>query len=204
MTTRKAEQLREEEKASGIEVTQTEFDMLLEEILEKENAAKAEIESGDTKKRKAEQDKASADSIRRLAMKRMSQSNTSEGDMGETSSKMKKTRRGPHEMFEFPEKNCERDHQMKQEINLRREEQETMTKMMKQQQKQLHNLQAMFLNQQTQQTKAMLAILEKVELYPNAAALLRCSALFRKININRSAVDISIFFTTEWVTNLHI
>ncbi|KAK2572268.1 hypothetical protein P5673_002487 [Acropora cervicornis] len=52
--------------------------MLLEEILEKENAAKAEIESGDTKKRKAEQDKASADSIRRLAMKRMSQSNTSE------------------------------------------------------------------------------------------------------------------------------
>ena len=66
------EQLREEEKASGIEVTPTELDMLLEEILEKENAAKAEIESGDTKKRKAEQDKASADSIRRLAMERMS------------------------------------------------------------------------------------------------------------------------------------
>ena len=68
-----------------------------------------------------------------------------------------------------------------------------MTKMMKQQQKQLQNLQAMFLNQQTQQTQAILAILEKVELYPNVAALLRSSALFRKININRSAVDISIF-----------
>lgn len=163
LTTRKAEQLREEEKASGIEVTPTELDMLLEEILEKENAAKAEIESGDTKKRKAEQDKASADSIRRLAMERMSQTKTREGDVGETSSKKKKTRRSSHEMFEFLEKKCERDHQMKQEeISLRREEQETMTAMMKQQQQQLQNLQAMFLNQQTQQTQAMLAILEKV------------------------------------------
>ena len=53
LTNRKAEQLREEEKASGIEVTPTELDMLLEEILEKENAAKAEIESGDTKKEKS-------------------------------------------------------------------------------------------------------------------------------------------------------
>ena len=51
-------------------------------------------------------------------------------------------------MFEFLEKKCERDHQMKQEeISLRREEQETMTEMMKQQRQ---NLQAMFLNQQTQ------------------------------------------------------
>ena len=69
LTTRKAEQLREEEKASGIEVTPTEIDLLLEEILEKEKAARAEIESGDTKKRKAEQDKAGADNIRRLERK---------------------------------------------------------------------------------------------------------------------------------------
>ena len=85
MTTQKAEQLREEQKASGIEVAPTELDMLLEEILEKENAAKGEIESGDSEKRKAEQDKASADTIRRLAMERMSQTNTREGDVGETS-----------------------------------------------------------------------------------------------------------------------
>ena len=83
--------------------------------------------------------------------------------MGETSSKKKKTRRGSHEMFEFLETKCERDHQMKQEeISLRSEKQETMTAMMKQQQQQLQNLQAMFLNQQTQQTQAMLAILDKV------------------------------------------
>ncbi|XP_074626668.1 uncharacterized protein LOC141884718 isoform X2 [Acropora palmata] len=80
----KAEQLRDEDRASGTEVTPTELDMLLEEILEKENTAKAEIESEDTKKRKAEQDKASADSIRRLAMERMSQTNTREGEVGET------------------------------------------------------------------------------------------------------------------------
>lgn len=37
--------------------------------MEKEKAARAEIESGDTKKRKAEQDKAGADNIRRLERK---------------------------------------------------------------------------------------------------------------------------------------
>lgn len=46
--------------------------------MEKEKAARAEIESGDTKKRKAEQDKAGADNIRRLAMERMSQTKTRE------------------------------------------------------------------------------------------------------------------------------
>ena len=163
LTTRKAEQLREEEKASGIEVTPTEIDLLLEEILEKEKAARAEIESGDTKKRKAEQDKASADNIRKLAMERMSQTKTRESDVGETSSKKKKTRRSSHEMLEFLENKSERDHQMKQEeLNLRRSEQEAMTAMMRQQQQQLQNLQAMFVSQQTQQTQAMLALLEKV------------------------------------------
>lgn len=159
LTTRKAEQLREEEKASGIEVTPTEIDLLLEEILEKEKAARAEIESGDTKKRKAEQDKASAD-IRRLAMERMSQTKTRESDVGETSSKKKKTRRSSHEMLEFLENKSERDHQMKQEeLNLRRSEQEAITAMMRQQQQQVQNLQAMFVSQQTQ---AMLVLLEKV------------------------------------------
>ena len=131
----------------------------MEEILEKEKAARAEIESGDTKKRKAEQDKAGADNIRRLAMERMSQTKTRESDVGETSSKKKKTRRSSHEMLEFLENKSERDHQMKQELNLRRSEQEAMTAMMRQQQQQLQNLQAMFVSQQTQ---AMLALLEKV------------------------------------------
>ena len=157
MTTRKAEQLREEEKASGIEVTPTEIDLLLEEILEKEKAA------GDTKKRKAEQDKASADNIRRLAMERISQTKTRESDVGETSSKKEKARRSSHEMLEFLENKSERDHQMKQEeLNFRRSEQEAMTAMMRQQQQQLQNLHAMFVSQQTQQTQAMLALLEKV------------------------------------------
>ena len=159
LTTRKAEQLREEEKASGIEVTPGEIDLLLEEILEKEKAARAEIESGDTKKRKAKQDKAGADNIRRLAMERMSQTKTRESDVGETSSKKKKTRRSSREMLEFLENKSERDHQMKQELNLRRSEQEAMTAMTRQQQQQLQNLQAMFVSQQTQ---VMLALLEKV------------------------------------------
>ena len=75
----------------------------------------------------------------------------------------KKTRCGSHEMFEFLEKKCQRDHQMKQEkINLKREEQEVMTAVMEQQQQPLQNFR-LFLNHQTQQPQAMLAILEKVD-----------------------------------------
>lgn len=63
-------------------------------------------------------------------------------------------------MLEFLKNKSERDHQMKQEeLNVRRSEQEAMTAMMRQQQQQLQNLQAMFVSQQTQ---AMLALLEKV------------------------------------------
>lgn len=90
----------------------------------------------------------------------MSQTKTRESDVGETSSKKKKTRRSSHEMLEFLKNKSERDHQMKQEeLNVRRSEQEAMTAMMRQQQQQLQNLQAMFVSQQTQ---AMLALLEKV------------------------------------------
>ena len=52
---------------------------------------------------------------------------------------------------------------MKQEeINLKREEQEVMTAVMKQQKQPLQNFR-LFLNHQTQQPQAMLAILEKVD-----------------------------------------
>ena len=48
----KSEEKASEEKASGIDVETTELDVLLEEILEREKAAKEKLESDEDKKRK--------------------------------------------------------------------------------------------------------------------------------------------------------
>jgi len=190
ITYKKAQQLKEEEKASGIDVTPTELDILLEEILEKQKAAKAEIASGDMLKKNAEKDRASAENIRKQAMERMSETRKREEDDDddeEIPAKKKKTRRSSHEMFGFLEQKVAMDHAIKQEeLECRKKEQEaiekrerekldqqekraqqqndTMVAMMEQQQQQqqqLQNLQAMFLSQQQQQTQAMMAMLEK-------------------------------------------
>ena len=63
LTSRKSTELKDVERASGIAVVETELDMLLEEILEKEK-------EGDDKTAK---DKLSAQEMRQKAMERMSQ-----------------------------------------------------------------------------------------------------------------------------------
>ena len=64
LITRKANQLKYEEGASGIQVIQTELDILLQEILEKERETKQqlELEAGD-KKKKEENAKISAEDV---------------------------------------------------------------------------------------------------------------------------------------------
>ena len=55
-----------EEKASGIDVEQTDLDSLLEEILEREKEAKKDLESKDRdKKSKVEKEKAKAEEVRK-------------------------------------------------------------------------------------------------------------------------------------------
>ena len=52
MTTKQAQNLRDQEKVSGIHVEISELDTLLEEILEREKDGKAKIESQDLDKNK--------------------------------------------------------------------------------------------------------------------------------------------------------
>ena len=57
-----------EEKASGIDVEQTELESLLEEILEREKEAKKDLELKDRdKKSKVEKEKATAEEVRNRA-----------------------------------------------------------------------------------------------------------------------------------------
>ena len=61
-----------EEKMLGIEVEQTEFDSLLEEILEQEKEAKKDLEWKDwDKKSEVEKEKMTAEEVRKRALERM-------------------------------------------------------------------------------------------------------------------------------------
>ena len=75
LITKHAQKLREEEKASGIEVETSELDILLEDIIERDKNAKAKIESQDLdKNKKGEKEKGIAEEVRKQAMERMADS----------------------------------------------------------------------------------------------------------------------------------
>ena len=107
LTSRKSTQLKDVERASGIAVVETELDVLLEEILEKEKEAKLAFED---KKKEADdkeaKDKLSAQEMRKKAMERMSQKK--KNNLEEDDSGPKKKRPGEaHKNFSnFSKKKC--------------------------------------------------------------------------------------------------
>ena len=115
LTSRKSTQLKDAERASGIAVVETELDVLLEEILEKEKEDELAFE--DNKKEaddKTAKDKLSAQEMSQKAMERMSQekNNFEEDDNGP---KKKKTRRSSQELFEFFEEKMSKTHAYEKE-----------------------------------------------------------------------------------------
>ena len=129
LTSRKSTQLKDVERASGIAVVETQLDVLLEEILEKEKQAKSAFED---KKKEADdktvKDKLSAQEMRQKAMERMSQkkNNLEEDDNGP---KKKKARRSSQELFEFFEEKMSKTHAYKKEkLQVKLKEQEAIDK----------------------------------------------------------------------------
>ena len=77
--------LNREGKASGIANDNSELDDLLEEILEKEKAAKAKVDTDDDHKKKSlENDRAAAENMRKRALERVGQTTKRKGKEGET------------------------------------------------------------------------------------------------------------------------
>ena len=63
--------LKMEEKSTGIEVETSELDVLPEEILEKDNAAKEKMESDGNEQKIVKNDKIAAEDMRKQALERM-------------------------------------------------------------------------------------------------------------------------------------
>lgn len=177
LSTKQAQKLREEEKASGIDVVQTELDILLEDILEREKEAKLKLESQDVeKKNKVEKEKGAAEEIRKQALQRMAKRNSEDA----VRQKPAKVRRSTADAIEYLKMRSEKEVELKrEELEVRKTElklasekhdqankdQQTilaamMTQLQQQQQQQQQAMQAM-MAQQENQNKILMALIEK-------------------------------------------
>ena len=177
LTTKQAQNLRDQEKASGIHVEISELDTLLEEMLEREKDGKAKIESQDLdKNKKAGKEKTTAEEARKQAMERMADTKKRENDESDSGNGRKKVRRSTSDTIDFLKEKSAKDHDLKEkDIELRKRELELaadkhtqaaqqqnsmMRAFMSQMQEQQQSLQAMLITQQQQQNKILMALME--------------------------------------------
>ncbi|XP_028412849.1 caldesmon-like [Dendronephthya gigantea] len=170
LTAKRAQKLNDEEKASGIDVEETELDNLLEEILEKETLGKEQIElDAENNKAKAEKEKRTAESIREDAMKRMTtkkrKSKSESDDVGDDeeendeipSRKKKRVRRSTSDAISYLQVKAEKEYSLRlEEINLRKKELETAAE--REKAKAEHQE-----NQSQQQQDAILAMMQQMQ-----------------------------------------
>lgn len=180
--------VREELNASGISPEQSELDVMLEEIVEREDLAEAEKENEDHfERRKAEADRMAADDVRRQAMETLSETQKRKAGEGEECMNKKRRRSGDDAVAylrqkaememeirkeEMEVKKAEVDleknrqqQQMEQQAKMFEQQANMMKVMMEQQQRQQQQIQAMqmvMLQQQQQQNQALMVLFEKL------------------------------------------
>ena len=157
--------MKDEKRASGIHVEQTELDVLLEEIIEREDLR--EEKESDAKK-KVEESKSVAVDIRKKALESMGETrkrrqamNSEEKQNGLTVKK--KTRRSGSDAVEFLKEKAEQEAELREkEIELKRNQQdlenkrhESFTILMRQQQQQ-------FQETMVQQNQLILTLISKL------------------------------------------
>lgn len=144
--------LKIEEKSTGIDVESSELDDLLEEILEREKAAKQKLESDDENKRKiAENDKTAAEDMRKQALEGMGQTAKRKKGGDDSEAPNKKSRRSTVDVVEYLKERAAKEIVLKeQELELRKKEQENMMEREKEKNQHQENLISTMLQQQQQ------------------------------------------------------
>ena len=177
--------LNREERASGTSDDNPELDNLLEEILEKEKAAKEKLDNDDEDKKKSlANEKAAAEDVRKRALERVGQTakrkGKEEGPEAEKS-KSRKSRKSTGEAVEYLKERASKEIQLReQELEMRKKEHNSMSQrerekneqqdkmlstMLKQHEQQQQTI-MMLLNQQQQQSQALLSLFQsKTQLF---------------------------------------
>ena len=173
--------LNREERASGTSDDNSELDNLLEEILEKEKAAKEKLDNDDES---LANEKAAAEDMRKHALERVGQTakrkSKEEGPEAEKS-KSRKSRKSTGEAVEYLKERASKEIQLReQELEMRKKEQDSISQrerekneqqdkmlstMLKQHEQQQQTI-MMLLNQQQQQSQALLSLFQsKTQLF---------------------------------------
>lgn len=184
------EKMRKEEQGSGIECEdETELEMALSEIIEKEQAADLERkENANTLSKKNVSDKNSAEESRLKAMERLGQTKKRNADASSDQVTPQKSRKSTTEAVQvLKEKFAHEKEIRKEEMEMKRKEQENkaaeqqmlmdqqrhsqqqyqdvlkiMTEQQQRQEQQMQNFQMLFLQQQQQQSQILMGLLERV------------------------------------------
>ena len=147
--------MKTEQRASGIEVEDTEVDKAMEETYEKWEASEGEqLKGKENTKKKAEVDKASAEEVRLRVTEKLSETKKRKNAEEGCAVKPKKTRRNGGETVEFLREKSQRDYQFRQEeLRIKQKEQENLQSIQQQQLEMMRMLQ--------QQNNAMMLLVSK-------------------------------------------
>ena len=153
LITKHKAKMRQEENASGIACEETELDQALEELIDKEKLA--DEKSSEAKKtEKAE--KAAAVEHRRSAMERLGETKRRNTEGESEGTQTKKSRRSPSDVVGYLREKHEREsEQRKEELEIRKMEQQASVELQKQQ----HDMMRLFMQQQQQQTQILMSLL---------------------------------------------
>ena len=180
ISTRYRKKIRSEEKASGIDVEESEIDVLLEELIEREKLSE---EEGNEVKRKVEEEKCKATDVRKRAMESLGETNRRK-DGDDTKGKSKKIRRSGSEAIEYLKSKSDQELMLKErEVELKKcmynaevakndtaqKKQDSLMQMLTQQQQQSqvqqqqsHSQMADFQLLMAQQNQVLMGLIEKL------------------------------------------
>ena len=155
LITKHKAKIRQEENASGIACEETELDQALEEIIDKEKLAD---EKSSEAKKKEKEEKAAAEEHRQSAMERLGQTKRRNADSETDGAPAKKSRRSSSDVVEYLREKYERESdQRKEEMELRKMEQQASVELQQQQ----NDMMRLFMQQQQQQTQILLSLLSQ-------------------------------------------
>ena len=155
LITKHRAKIRQEENASGIACEETELDQALEEIIDKEKLAD---EKSSEAKKKEKEEKAAAEEHRQSAMECLAQTKRRNADSETDRAQAKKSRRSSSDVVEYLREKYERESdQRKEEMELRKMEQQASVELRKQQ----NDMMKLFMQQQQQQTQILLSLLSQ-------------------------------------------
>lgn len=155
LITKHKAKIRQEENASGIACEETEVDQALEEIIDKEKLAD---EKSSEAKKKEKEEKAAAEEHRQSAMERLGQTKRRNADSETDGAQAKKSRRSSSDVVEYLREKYERESdQRKEEMELRKMEQQASKELQQQQ----NDMMRLFMQQQQQQTQILLSLLSQ-------------------------------------------